>query len=211
MGARPTIGALLGAQRLIPVLEAPDIEAAIGAVRALVRGGLPVVEIVLRTGAALEAVRAVRRAVPDAVVGVGTVRTAHELRTAIEVGARFVVSPGTTTALYRAADELAVPFLPGAATPTEVLEAAARGFETVKIFPAAQLGGPSYIAALSAVTKPTRFVPTGGISAVDAVDYLACASVLAVGGSFVCPPALVAARDWPAISARAAEAMQWSR
>ena len=210
-GHQPTIAEVFSGQRLIPVLHAPDVDRAIGAVQALVDGGLAVIEIVLRTDAALQAVRAVSTAVPEAVIGVGTVRTPAELRAAVEAGAQFVVSPGTSARLYDAAAALAVAFLPGASTVTEVLDALDCGFETVKIFPAAQLGGPSYLDALSAVTQPARFVPTGGIGALDAAGYLSRASVVAVGGSFVCPSSLVAAHDWPAITVLAAAAARHSR
>ncbi|MEO6122544.1 MAG: bifunctional 4-hydroxy-2-oxoglutarate aldolase/2-dehydro-3-deoxy-phosphogluconate aldolase [Ilumatobacteraceae bacterium] len=208
---RSSIAALFGSQRVVPVIEVHDVAATIHAVQALVDGGLAIVEIVMRTPVALDAIEAVRREVPAAVVGAGTVRTAAHWHAAVDAGAQFIVSPGTTTDLYRTAARSPIPFLPGIATVSEALEALRRGHSTVKLYPAALLGGIAMIDAMASVMGgAVSFVPTGGLAADDVGRYLALAAVLAVGGSFACPAKLVETQDWAAISARARQFARWS-
>lgn len=209
--ARPSIAELLEGQRVIPVVEVVDVPSAVGAATALVSGGLRVIEIVMRTPAALDAISAIRESVGGVTVGAGTVRSAADLRAASAVGAEFLVSPGSTDELLDAADGTTVPFLPGVATPTEVLRALARGYRVQKLYPAALLGGVAMIAALATIAPEVSFIPTGGIRADDVDGYLATGGVLAVGASFVCSPALIARRAWDEITAGASTIAQHSR
>lgn len=198
-----SVGALIGSQRVIPLIEAADPESALRACEALAAGGLRVIEIVLRTPAALDAVRLIRQALPHVVVAVGTVKTPAQMAEAVAAGAHFVVSPGTTEVLYDAALDLDVPFLPGTSTPGEVLRSESRGFDVVKVFPVVQLGGAAYLVALASVFPAMRFVPTGGITSDEAANYLAVTAVAAVGGSFPCPRSSIASGDWTGIRRRA--------
>lgn len=196
--------------RRAPVLPLVVIETAADAVplaEALVAGGLSVIEVALRTPAALEAIAAIARAVPQAVVGAGTVRTAADLSASAAAGAHFVVSPGATSVLLAAGSTQGVPaFLPGVATPADVMRAAGFGYSTLKFFPAAAAGGVAMLDALAGPFPEVMFCPTGGIGLAEAPAYLSRANVLAVGGSWVAPPDLIAARDWNEIRHRAAAA-----
>ncbi|MEM9012967.1 MAG: bifunctional 4-hydroxy-2-oxoglutarate aldolase/2-dehydro-3-deoxy-phosphogluconate aldolase [Pseudomonadota bacterium] len=191
---------------MIPVLVLDDAADAGALAQALVGGGLPVLEVTLRTPAALDVIREMRRAVPEAVVGAGTLRTPADLAASIEAGAQFGVSPGGPARLLDAVAEAGLPFLPGAATPTEAMDLADRGFETLKFFPAEPLGGTATLSAWASPLAGLGFCPTGGITAADAPGYLALPNVLTVGGSWVTPKDLVATRNWAAIGdlARAA-------
>jgi 2-dehydro-3-deoxyphosphogluconate aldolase/(4S)-4-hydroxy-2-oxoglutarate aldolase len=192
--------------RVIPVVTIADAEAAVPLASALVRGGLPVIEITLRTPAGMDALRRVSASVPGALVGAGTVTTATACEAAIEGGARFVVSPGLVEEVVHVCRRRGVLALPGIATPTELLRALALGCETVKLFPASLMGGPAMVKALDALGTGACFVPTGGVSLATAGDYLSIRSVVAVGGSWMVPADLVSAGDWPAIEALASEA-----
>jgi 2-dehydro-3-deoxyphosphogluconate aldolase/(4S)-4-hydroxy-2-oxoglutarate aldolase len=196
--------AAMAAVRVIPVVTVPDDGAAVPLAEALVDGGLPVVELTLRTPAGLEAIRAVSGAVVGAIVGAGTVTTTDACEAAIDRGARFIVSPGLVDEVVAVGARRGVPVLPGVATPTELLRAIALGCSTVKLFPAAQLGGPAMARALVALGTGTTFVPTGGIARDAAPAYLEIAEVVAVGGTWMLPPDRVAARDWAAIRSLAA-------
>ncbi|BAL89872.1 putative KDPG and KHG aldolase [Actinoplanes missouriensis 431] len=168
----------------VVVLDDPGRAAALG--EALVGGGLPIAEVTLRTPGALAGIAAMAEN-PDLLVGAGTVLTAAQADAAVEAGARFVVSPGLSRAVVERCRALRVPVLPGVATATEVLAAADLGLDAVKFFPAATSGGAPAVAALAAVFAGMRFVPTGGITAANAGEYLALPSVLAVGGSWMVP------------------------
>jgi 2-dehydro-3-deoxyphosphogluconate aldolase/(4S)-4-hydroxy-2-oxoglutarate aldolase len=172
----------------------------------LVRGGLRVLEITLRTPIALEVVREVRKALPEAIVGVGTLTRAPEFALAAAAGAQFGVSPGLTDELATAAADCGFPLLPGIMTPSELIYARACGFQALKLFPANVAGGIPMLKALAAVFPEIRFCPTGGISRASAPDYLAQPNVACVGGSWVAPDALVEAGDWPAIESLARDA-----
>ncbi len=199
--------ALMRAARLIPVLTIADIAKAVPLARALVAGGVRMLEVTLRTPCGAEAAVAIRDAVPDAIVGFGTVMTRADLERAKDAGMRFAFSPGATPALLDAAADLGIPFVPGVQTASELISAAERGFHTVKFFPAEPAGGIAALKALAGPFPHTRFCPTGGI-AEDRIDaWLALPNVVAVGGSWLAPVAEVERGDWDAITARARRVM----
>lgn len=197
---------LLGNQTVIPVIRIADAAHAVPLARALARGGLRLIEITLRTDAALESIRLASREVPEAVVGAGTILSPRQYEEAAEAGARFIVSPGITQALLKTAEDSEVPFLPGATTASEVMEARDAGLSFLKFFPAEQAGGASFLKALSAPIPDIRFCPTGGVSAANAVSYLSLPNVACVGGSWVAPDSAVEAGDWDRIEQLAREA-----
>jgi 2-dehydro-3-deoxyphosphogluconate aldolase/(4S)-4-hydroxy-2-oxoglutarate aldolase len=195
--------------RLGPVMPVLVIDAAQHAVplaRALLAGGVRVLEVTLRTPAAFDAVRAIRAAVPDAVVGMGTLTRPDDLVAAREAGAVFGVSPGVYPELLVAAARCGLPLLPGTMTPSDVMTVRAAGYTACKLFPAAQAGGVGMLKALHGPFPDQLFCPTGGIDAASAAAYLALPNVACVGGSWLAPKALVQAGDWPAITALAASA-----
>ena len=200
------LDALLAGQPVIPVVVVEDAATAVPLARALAAGGLPVIEITLRTADALEAIRAVADEVPEARVGAGTVLTARQFGEAVEAGSRFVVSPGTTAELLSTASGSEVPLLPGAVTPSEVMAAMEEGYRFLKFFPAGAAGGASYLKSLASPLSGVRFCPTGGISAEGARDYLALPNVPCVGGSWVVPGDAVSGGDWDRIAGLAREA-----
>jgi 2-dehydro-3-deoxyphosphogluconate aldolase/(4S)-4-hydroxy-2-oxoglutarate aldolase len=201
-----SIRELLSRAPVIPVLTVADLATAVPLARALVAGGLPVLEVTLRSEAALAAIAAMRAAVPEAVVGAGTVIDPAQLAAALEVGSQFIVSPGFSPALCAEGVRRGARMLPGVTTPTELMAALAAGFETLKFFPAAQAGGVGMLRALAAPFPAVRFCPTGGIDVATAPDYLALPNVLCVGMSSLATPALLAAGDYAAITALARRA-----
>ena len=194
--------------RVVPVVTIDAVGDGPNLASALVQGGLSVIEITLRTPGAMEALRAAASEVPDAVVGAGSVTSAAAAVAAIDAGARFIVSPGLDDDVVRTAQDLGVPVIPGIATATELMRAAALGLDVVKLFPAEAVGGTKLITALSAVWPDMRFMPTGGITPENAPDYLALGQVLAVGGSWMVPKQALAARDWNFITATAAASLE---
>jgi 2-dehydro-3-deoxyphosphogluconate aldolase/(4S)-4-hydroxy-2-oxoglutarate aldolase len=199
---------------LAPVIPVLTIERAADAVplaRALLRGGLPILEITLRTGVALEALRAIAGEVPEAFVGAGTVLNARQLDQARQAGARFAVSPGCTPGLATAAAASGLAFLPGVQTVTEAMELAERGFGLLKFFPAGSAGGLDWLKAVAAPLAGLRFCPTGGIGPDNAPAYLSLANVACIGGSWVAPKDAVAAEDWTRIERLAAAAANLKR
>ena len=202
------IADILRSARLVAVLTIEHVADAVPLARALVAGGVRTLEITLRTPAGAEAAEAVQDAVPEAIVGLGTVLTVRDLELAKRLRLPFAFSPGATPELLEAARALAVPFVPGIATAAELMAALARGFDVVKLFPAEQLGGAAALRALGGPFPNVRFNPTGGVTQANMAAYLALPNVVAVGGSWLAPAADVAARRWPAITARAALAMQ---
>ncbi len=187
---------ILDAGPVIPVIVIKHIEDALPLARALVRGGLRVLEVTLRTPAALDAIRAMR-AVEGAIVGAGTVLGQAQYDAAIEAGAQFVVSPGLTDALVAlAAARGEVPLLPGVATASEVMRAREAGYTRLKFFPAESSGGVATLEGFASVFPDVRFCPTGGISSDSATRYLALANVACVGGSWPMPAEAMAQRDW---------------
>lgn len=197
---------LLRRAPVIPVLVIEEVAHAVPLADALVAGGLPVLEVTLRTPAGLAAIEAMRRAVPEAIVGVGTLTEPAQFAAAARAGAQFGVSPGLTPALAAASRTVDFPFLPGVMTPGELLAARELGFHCCKLFPAQQAGGTGMLKALHAVFPDARFCPTGGISRDNAREFLTLPNVLCVGGSWVAPGALVQAGDWMGIRRLAQEA-----
>lgn len=198
--------ALLNGQPVIPVLKIADIVHAVPLARALARGGLPAIEITLRTADALEAIRRVAGEVEEAIVGAGTILDRQQFKQAVSVGSKFIVSPGITRELLISADDSEVPFLPGAISPGEIMTARQAGLDFLKFFPAEQAGGAAFLKALASPIADVRFCPTGGVSAANAKDYLSLPNVVCVGGSWVAPDDLVRAGDWSRIESLAREA-----
>ena len=196
---------------VVPVVIIEDARAAVPMARALVAGGTPAIEITLRTPAALDAIKAIAEEVEGAVVGVGTVLSAKDLRAAHKAGARFAVSPGVSPGLLDAADDSDLPLLPGTATASEVMTLLERGYRHVKFFPAVPAGGHKLLGAWASPLPQMKFCPTGGVSAKNAADYLALPNVVCVGGSWVAPADAVRAGDWDRITALAREAAALAR
>ncbi|MFD5499676.1 bifunctional 4-hydroxy-2-oxoglutarate aldolase/2-dehydro-3-deoxy-phosphogluconate aldolase [Streptomyces sp. NPDC127061] len=191
---------------VVPVVVLEDAADAVPLARALVAGGLPAIEVTLRTAAALDAIRAIVAEVPDAVVGAGTVISGRNVSDTVAAGARFLVSPGWTDRLLDAMKTSGVPFLPGVSTTSEVVALLERGVTEMKFFPAEAAGGTAYLKALSAPLPQARFCPTGGISLTSAPSYLALPNVGCVGGSWMVPADAIAAKDWARVERLASEA-----
>jgi 2-dehydro-3-deoxyphosphogluconate aldolase/(4S)-4-hydroxy-2-oxoglutarate aldolase len=200
--ARP----LLAQSPVIPVLTIRDVDSAVPLARALVAGGLPVLEVTLRTPAALDAIRAIAREVPEAIIGAGTIVHERDIQPATAAGSQFLVSPGTPAALAEALAQVPVPVLPGCASPTEAMTLAALGFRALKFFPAEPSGGMPFLKALHGPLPDLVFCPTGGIDAGNAAAYLALPNVGAVGGSWVAPADAVSKGDFARIEQLAAAA-----
>ncbi|MDL5201288.1 bifunctional 4-hydroxy-2-oxoglutarate aldolase/2-dehydro-3-deoxy-phosphogluconate aldolase [Streptomyces sp. ALI-76-A] len=201
---------LLDLAPVVPVVVIEDAADAVPLARALVAGGLPVIEVTLRTPAALAAIRAVAGEVPEAVVGAGTVLTPEQVTESVAAGARFLVSPGWTDVLLTAMREPGVPFLPGVSTTSEVVALLERGVREMKFFPAEAAGGTAYLRSLAGPLPRARFCPTGGIGPGNAPEYLALPNVGCVGGTWMLPGDAVAARDWRRVEtlARAAAGLR---
>jgi len=191
------------AKPLVPVMVIEDPEDAVPMAQALVQGGVRLLEITLRTRHGLEAITRIKHEVPGAIVGVGTVTSAQQMEDALNRGAEFVVSPGISPELLECARRWGVPYLPGVATPSEVLQARAAGFKYQKFFPAAAAGGIEMLKAFSGPFADVKFCPTGGIGQKNYQDYLALNNVFAVGGSWLTPAEAVSARNWQAITTMA--------
>ncbi|MFE9697991.1 bifunctional 4-hydroxy-2-oxoglutarate aldolase/2-dehydro-3-deoxy-phosphogluconate aldolase [Streptomyces sp. NPDC006270] len=202
----PSDASVLDLAPVVPVVVLHDAADAVPLARALVAGGLPAIEVTLRTPAALESIRAMAAEVPGAVVGAGTVLSPRHVRDTVDAGARFLVSPGWTETLLDAMKASGVPFLPGVSTTSEVVALLERGVREMKFFPAEAAGGTAYLKALSAPLPQARFCPTGGISLASAPSYLALPNVGCVGGSWMVPGDAVAAKDWDRVARLAAEA-----
>lgn len=201
------IEARLRATPVVPLIQADEETVAVATARALVEGGLTVLEVVMRTDAALNCLRAIGREVPDAIVGAGTVLSAEHARSAAAAGARFIVSPGLHEDVVRASQEAGLPVFPGTATATEVQRAWNMGLRLLKFFPAGQAGGVPMIKALASVFRDVRFMPTGGVSASNLAEYLALPAVAACGGSWLTPKEAIATGDWQAVTALAKQAI----
>ena len=195
---------------VIPVIAIDDINHAVPLARALVAGGIRVLEVTLRTAHGLPAIRAMAEQVPDAIVGVGTLTQPREFAAARDAGAVFGVSPGLTPALIEAARSSGLPLLPGVMTPSEVMAAREAGFRQLKLFPAMQAGGVGMLNALAGPLGDVMFCPTGGVSQENAQQFLACRNVACVGGSWLTPKDALVAGDWDRITAlaRAASALR---
>ncbi|PTU30513.1 bifunctional 4-hydroxy-2-oxoglutarate aldolase/2-dehydro-3-deoxy-phosphogluconate aldolase [Stenotrophobium rhamnosiphilum] len=192
---------------VIPVIVIDDESHAVPMARALVAGGIRVLEVTLRTPSALAAIRNISREVPDAIVGAGTVLNPEHLLAAADAGAQFAVSPGLTQALAAAAKSSGLALLPGAVTPSEIMLAMELGFNNLKFFPAQQSGGVAMLKALHGPFGSTKFCPTGGISLETAAEYLALENVACIGGSWLTPKALMQKQDWAGIQQLAEQAV----
>ena len=201
----------LGEQRVVAVVTIERATDALPVADALCAGGVPAIEITLRSPVARSAIEAIAKARPDVIVGAGTVRDAPSLRSAREAGAQFVVSPGFTPALHAAAAAAAMPWLPGVATASEILVAQEAGYVLLKFFPAEAAGGPRALRAFAAVFPEVRFCPTGGVTAENLGAYLELPNVACVGGTWLTPQALIAAREWSKIKDLAARAVELAR
>lgn len=196
---------------VIPVMVLADVAQAVLLARALVAGGIRMLEVTLRTPQALQCIEAIARHVPEAVVGAGTVRTASDAQASAMAGARFAVSPGYTHAVAQACHDAGLPLLPGVATGSEIMAAQADGLMALKFFPALQSGGPSLLKAWAGPFADVRFCPTGGVSAANAADFLALPNVVCVGGSWLTPPDALAQGDWARITSLAQAACKLPR
>ncbi|HEY4894374.1 MAG TPA: bifunctional 4-hydroxy-2-oxoglutarate aldolase/2-dehydro-3-deoxy-phosphogluconate aldolase [Reyranella sp.] len=205
------ISAIANLAPVVPVLTIERLADAVPLARALVKGGLPVLEVTLRTAAALAALSAIAAEVPDAVVGAGTVLQPRQLDDVTRAGARFAVSPGCTPTLVTAARAAGLPFLPGIQTVSEAMVLAEQGFGLLKFFPADSAGGLAWLKAVAAPLAGLRFCPTGGVDADTAQSYLSLGNVACVGGSWVAPRDAVASGDWVRIERLAAAASQLKR
>jgi 2-dehydro-3-deoxyphosphogluconate aldolase/(4S)-4-hydroxy-2-oxoglutarate aldolase len=194
---------ILDAVPVMPVVVVDRLADAVPIARALVAGGLPAIELTLRTPVALDAIRAIADEVPEILLGAGTIVTPAQAQEAADAGARFLVSPGATPTLLGAMADTGLPFLPGTATVSEVLAVLEAGHTEMKFFPAEASGGAAFLKAVGSPVPQARFCPTGGITAASAPTYRALANVGCVGGSWLTPADLVGAGDWDAITSLA--------
>jgi 2-dehydro-3-deoxyphosphogluconate aldolase/(4S)-4-hydroxy-2-oxoglutarate aldolase len=206
LARQPQALQLLRGAGILPILTVDSVDQARAIAEALLRGGLHAIELTLRTPAALDAIAALKRHYPTLTVGAGTVLTAAQVRASEDAGADFLVTPGTTPALRAALAAGALPAVPGAGTPSEMLELAELGFRVAKFFPAAALGGTTMLKALAGPLPEMRFCPTGGIGEADAAGYLAQPNVACLGGSWMVAPAWLAAGDYAKVADSAARA-----
>jgi 2-dehydro-3-deoxyphosphogluconate aldolase/(4S)-4-hydroxy-2-oxoglutarate aldolase len=197
---------IMRAGPVIPVLKVDDVEVAIPLAEALVEGGLPVLEVTLRTDNALEVISAMSE-VAGAIVGVGTVTRPEQFGWAKRVGSQFAVTPGLSPALLEAVPDASMPILPGVMTPSELIEAGEHGFKLLKLFPAEVAGGVSMLKSLVEPFSDIGFCPTGGVSPANMIDYLALSNVVCVGGSWLAPANLLKSKDWDGITTLAREAV----
>ena len=202
------VGDILGSAGIVPVIVIDREEQAVPLARALVKGGLSVLEVTFRTEAAAAAIAAIRRDVPEAVVGAGTLLTVDQLRAAKRAGAAFGVAPGFDPAIVDEAKSQLLPFCPGIATASELSQALTAGCQTVKFFPAEAAGGVKMIKNLLGAFRFTgvRFMPTGGVNAANVADYLSVPEIVCCGGTWIVPKDALAAGDWPTIERLASEA-----
>ena len=192
---------------VIPVIVVNHLEHAVPMAKALVAGGIRVLEVTLRTPQGLAAISAIAKEVPDAWVGVGTVRSTQDAQDALNAGARFAVSPGYTSALGMKCKDIGLPLLPGVATSSEIMMAQADGYQQLKFFPAVQAGGINMLKAWQGPFGDVKFCPTGGISMANAADFLALSNVVCVGGSWLVPSDALEQGDWARITSLAQAAV----
>lgn len=192
---------------LIPVVVIDRLDDAVPVAEALLQGGIAALEITLRTPVACEAISAMKSALPDAVIGAGTVSSGEAYEAAVQAGADFIVSPGATDQLYKTAAAHTVPFLPGAVTGSEVLRAMEFGYATLKFFPAEAVGGTPVLQALSGPFPDISFMPTGGVTPHNVATYLQLENVCAVGGSWLTPRELLMGQQWEALYQLAADSV----
>ena len=200
MGAQLTALSIMRDAPVIPVIVLNKVEHAVPMAEALVAGGIRVLEVTLRTPQGLTCIEAIAKAVPQAIVGAGTVRSAADAAAAAQAGARFAVSPGYTSKLGQACRDLGLPLLPGVATSSEIMAAMEDGLSELKFFPAVQSGGIQMLKAWQGPFGDVRFCPTGGISPANAAEFLALSNVVCVGGSWLVPSSAVEAGNWSQIT-----------
>ena len=191
---------------VIPVLTLENAEQAIGIGKALVNGGLIVLEITLRSAYGLTAIKQLKQALPNAIIGAGTVITPQQYESCVEAGADFIVSPGFTTELLHYGSQSSVPLLPGIGSVSEAMQAMVLGYRRFKLFPAAVVGGVDFLKAIGGPISELKFCPTGGIKPTNAADYLALHNVMCVGGTWLTPADLVQQKNWQAIEVLATQA-----
>jgi 2-dehydro-3-deoxyphosphogluconate aldolase/(4S)-4-hydroxy-2-oxoglutarate aldolase len=199
---------LLAGAKIVPVVVIDDVDTAVPLAECILAAGLEVIEVTLRTEAGVEAIRRIADAVPGMIVGAGSIRTVDHVEVVVEAGAKFGVAPGATGRLLNAVNRAGLPFIPGAISPSEVMRLLQRGYTLQKFFPAEISGGIKFLEAVGGPLPEARFIPTGGISAQLAQDYLALGNVAAVGGSWITPKAMLEAGDFDAIGRIAADAAQ---
>ena len=198
-------------QPVIPVIVLNDVAHAVPMAKALVAGGIRMLEITLRTSVALDCMRAIANEVPEAVVGAGTIRSAADAKAALAAGARFGVSPGYTTTVGKTCQDIGLPLLPGVATGSEIMKAQEDGFTELKFFPAMQAGGPNLLKAWAGPFGDIKFCPTGGVSLENAPTLLALPNVVVVGGSWLTPGGVMERGEWDKITQMASEACALTR
>ena len=203
-----TIGMSFDGERIVPVVVLDEADVAVPLAGTLLEAGIGAIEVTLRTPAAVDAIGRIARDVPDIVVGAGSLRTPAQVRAVRDSGARFGVSPGATPTLLAAAADAGLPFVPGAQTASEMLTLFEAGFTLQKFFPAESAGGVAFLEAVAAPLPEVRFMPTGGVTPDNAAGYLALENVPAVGGSWLTPRKLLAARDYDAIGRLARDAVR---
>jgi 2-dehydro-3-deoxyphosphogluconate aldolase/(4S)-4-hydroxy-2-oxoglutarate aldolase len=206
MNSPLNIRAIMAVSPVMPVIVLDDADDAVPLAKALVAGGVRVLEVTLRTAAAIESVKRIVAEVPEAITGVGTIVTPSDVDAAIDAGAAFGVSPGSPDGLLAHIKSRGMSFLPGTMNPTDVMRVLGFGFDAMKLFPAQQAGGIGMLKALNGPLPQARFCPTGGIDAHNAAEFLALPNVGCVGGSWLAPPSLVAKKDWATIEQLAREA-----
>lgn len=199
---------LLDRVPVIPVVVVDDLDHAVPIAQALVAGGLPVIELTLRTPVALDAIERIANEVPEIYLGAGTIVDPGQAKQAAAAGAQFLVSPGSTRTILNAMTDTGLPHLPGVATVSEIMTALEAGYTELKFFPAEAAGGAPYLKSVSSPIPAARFCPTGGISTGNAAQYLALPNVGCVGGSWITPPDVLAARDWARVTELASGAAQ---
>ncbi|MDO5355888.1 MAG: bifunctional 4-hydroxy-2-oxoglutarate aldolase/2-dehydro-3-deoxy-phosphogluconate aldolase [Conchiformibius sp.] len=197
---------ILSAGAVIPVMAIDDLSLAVDLAHALVAGGIPTLEITLRTPVGIDAIRLIKKEVPEAIVGAGTVINGEQLKAVEDAGAVFAISPGINIKLAQAAQQSGIPLIPGVATAGELMLALEYGMDTLKLFPAEAVGGRALLKSLHGPFPQVKFCPTGGITPQSAPDYLQLPNVLCVGGSWLTPKDALQRRDWQTITRLAAEA-----
>lgn len=200
------IEVIMRASKVIPVIVINEPKDAIPMARALLAGGLNVLEVTLRTEHGLGAIKDIRQSLPDAIVGAGTILSSNDVENAAAAGAQFIVSPGSTSTLINKAVELQIPVLPGVSSPSEIMNLREQGIRHMKLFPAEVVGGCAMLSALQGPLGDVKFCPTGGVNLNNAKEYLALTNVLCVGGSWMLPKKLLKNKDWVAITELAKEA-----
>jgi 2-dehydro-3-deoxyphosphogluconate aldolase/(4S)-4-hydroxy-2-oxoglutarate aldolase len=207
----PDPTSLLSRAPVVPVLTIERVEHAVPLARALVAGGLPLIEVALRTGASLEAARAIARELPEAILGIGTITRIPDIRLALDLRAQFLVTPGTPPELAAALAKSPIPVIPGCATPSEAMALSDLGFTVLKFFPASSAGGIEFLKQIAGPLPHLKFLPSGGVNERNAADYLALPNVVAVGGTWVAPREAVEAGDFAKITALARAAASLRR